>query len=269
MVLSFHPIAMIAEIADILVKRAVVFEDNADRCIACSAIVALLSQSRCLVLCPCPVQSKSCHAITKIKLFSHSFLQANRQCQRSLCCKSCKSSLQVRHQNFVRSILIEPRLRQITISKNPGSFEYFKRSINCWRGCCFFAFDSRFFFFFSRSSLARQLPAQDPIEHVLPCVWVHWTHTKWCQVILTCFFFIFLQLLQFQIALSWLSLARFTVSTLIIWPQIEGHLTNNCVEVVSRFPACESLDRVIVSSVCARNVMICKQSSCLTGNNDV
>ena len=145
----------------------------------------------------------------------------------------------------------------------------FKRSINCWRGCCFFAFDSRFFFFFSRSSLARQLPAQDPIEHVFPCVWVHWTHTKWCQVILTCFFFIFLQLLQFQIALSWLSLARFTVSTLIIWPQIEGHLTNNCVEVVSRFPACESLDRVIVSSVCARNVMICKQSSCLTGNNDV
>ena len=130
----------------------------------------------------------------------------------------------------------------------------FKRSISSRRGCCFFIFDSRVFFF-SRVFLAGQLSVQDRIEHVSPFLWVHWIHTKWCQGILTCFFCIFLQLLQFHIALPWLSLARFTVSRSSFWPQIEGHLTNNCADVVVCVSVCEPLGSVILPSVCIRNVM--------------
>ena len=50
----------------------------------------------------------------------------------------------------------------------------------------------------SRAFLVGQLLVQRSIKHVVPCAWVHWTHTKRHQAILTCFFLIFLQRPQFH-----------------------------------------------------------------------
>ena len=95
--------------------------------------------------------------------------------------------------------------------------------------------------FFSRAFLVGQLLLQYWIKHVLPCVWVHWTHTKWYHASLTCFFFIVLQLLQFQITLSRPSFANFISSLSNSFPQNKGHLTYNCDELAVIVLACAAM----------------------------
>ena len=93
----------------------------------------------------------------------------------------------------------------------------------------------------SRASLVLQLLVQYWIKQVLPCVWVHWTHTKWYHASLTCFFLIVLQLLQFQITLSLPSFANFISSLSKSFPQNKGHLTYNCDELAVIVLACAAM----------------------------
>ena len=125
-------------------------------------------------------------------------------------------------------------------------------------------------FFFSRACLVGQLLAHVWIKHVLPCVSVQWTHTKLYQLISICFFLIFLQLLQFQTALLWPSLASSTVSRATRRLQLPEHSTNNCDEdVACCVPDCDSFGKVIMSLACGCDCMTYKESLCLTVNNDM
>ena len=128
-----------------------------------------------------------------------------------------------RHQGWSSWPLprIQAVLSTVKRSNNSASF---KPSI------MFFAFLNVRSSNLSRAFLVGQLLVQCSIKQVVPCVWVHWTHTKCRQAILTCFFLIFAQWLQFHIVLFLPSHASLISATSILSPQNKGHLTYSCDE---------------------------------------